>query len=89
MAKNTLFDNRLRNTSSYAFDMSSSRFRFHGVLLYILLLKLITEMSQQNLNFKSCFKDIVAVYDEVAAPELIRTESLFHVSPELEDTQVS
>jgi hypothetical protein len=89
MAKNTLFDNRLRNTSSYAFDISPSLFRFHAILLYILLLKLITEISQQDLSLKSCFEDIVAVNDEVVAPELIKTESLFHVSPELEDTQVS
>jgi hypothetical protein len=89
MAKNTLFDNWLRNTSSYAFDISPSRFRFHGILLYILLLKLITETLQQDLNFKSCFEDIVAVNNEVVAPELIRPESLFHVIPELEDIQAS
>jgi len=79
----------MRNASSYAFDISLSCFRFHGILLYILLLKLITEMLQQDLNFKSCFEDIVAVNDEVVAPELIRAESLFHVSPEMEDTEVS
>jgi len=89
MAKNNLFDSRLRNTSSYTFDILSSLFRFHGILLYILLLKLITETMQQDINFKSCFEDIVAVNDEAVVPKLSRTESLFHVSPELEDTQVS
>lgn len=89
MAKNTQFDNRMRNTSSYVFDISLSCFRFYDTLLYILLLKFITEMLQQDLNFKSHFEDIVAVNDEVVGPELIRTESLFHVSPELEDTEVS
>jgi hypothetical protein len=46
-------------------------------------------MLQQDIKFKSCFEDIVAVNDEVVAPKLIRTESLFHVRPDLEDTQVS
>lgn len=44
-------------------------------------------MLQQDLNFKSCFEDIVAVNDAVVAPELIRAESLFYVSPKLEDTE--